>query len=854
MSGEYSKEKKKVGQAYPLMAVLAAGYGPVIIVAIIYFAAAQLSLFLSFENTNVSPVWPPTGIALASVLLLGYRMAPGIFAGAFLANILALMKIGFPGHDAVIAACGTAAGNMSAALVGAMLIRRLTGNSYPFARVGHTAVFVVCGALVSSMLSSTIGVTSLCHLQKNWDLYRSFWLTWWLGDAAGAIITVPILLAWKEFHPSEWGVSRIIEFLLFLVILYALSYVVFGRDNQLRFLILPVFIWVVFRFGFFETSLSLALVSGMAIYRTVTTMDPRTDPALINNVLFLQSYIATIAVTGLFLSVVVKERKLSEEALRTEKTFSDTIINSVPGAFYLLDSRGRLSRWNRFLEEINNLSPEELKGMDSLRNIHEKDRQLISDKIAEAFEKGESQAEGRICTNDGTRYFLFTGRRIDTEAGPYVVGSGIDITGLKTAEMKVREYQKNLEKMVGERTAQLTATNAVLESEIEERKKLEETLIESEKKYRDLVESANSVILRWTKEGRITFINKFAQNFFGYSEEEILGQNIIGTIVPAAESTGRDLSTLAIDIYENTESYVINENENIKKSGERVWVAWTNRAIVDQDGRIVEILSVGNDITQRKQVEDRLKWTLKELEAAKERAEAADHLKSAFLATMSHELRTPLNSIIGFTGIILQGYVGPLNDEQTKQLGMVRNSANHLHALINDVLDISKIEAGQLDISSDSFNLRMLMEKTLESSRPAADKKGLLLSLNVSPDVGVIKSDSRRVEQILLNLLSNAVKFTEQGEVHVECMRLDGKVQVCVRDTGIGIKDEDMSKLFKAFQQVDAGMTRRYDGTGLGLYICRRLAELLGGNIWVTSKWGEGSTFCFSLPVEREAL
>lgn len=176
------------------------------------------------------------------------------------------------------------------------------------------------------------------------------------------------------------------------------------------------------------------------------------------------------------------------------------------------------------------------------------------------------------------------------------------------------------------------------------------------------------------------------------------------------------------------------------------------------------------------EIEQRIKLRTAELADAMGKAQAADRIKSAFLATMSHELRTPLNSIIGFTGIILQGIVGPLNDEQKKQLNMVRGSAQHLLSLINDVLDISKIEAGQLQIAHENFNLRQTIEKAFESARPLADKKGLELACSVSPEIGNITGDRRRVEQILLNLISNAIKFTEKGSVKIICEPEDGKI------------------------------------------------------------------------------
>ncbi len=250
----------------------------------------------------------------------------------------------------------------------------------------------------------------------------------------------------------------------------------------------------------------------------------------------------------------------------------------------------------------------------------------------------------------------------------------------------------------------------------------------------------------------------------------------------------------------------------------------------------------------RQHLEKLVKERTAELAIAKERAEAADRLKSAFLATMSHELRTPLNSIIGFTGIMLQGLAGPLNDEQTKQLGMVQSSARHLLNLINDILDISKIEAGQLEIASEPFDMRQTIGKAVRTVTPLAEKKRLALVAEVAPEVDQITSDQRRVEQILINLLNNAIKFTEHGEVRVECRISDGWLVTRVVDTGIGIKPEDMGKLFKAFRQIETGMARRHEGTGLGLSICQKLVEMLGGEIWAESGWGVGSTFTFTLP------
>jgi PAS domain S-box-containing protein len=425
---------------------------------------------------------------------------------------------------------------------------------------------------------------------------------------------------------------------------------------------------------------------------------------------------------------------------------------------------------------------------------------------------------------------------------------------LEKNERILSEYRDHLEELVKERTAELQGMNRQLKREIAERNMFQQTLSERETQYRDLVESANNIILRWLPDGRVIFFNRFAQSFFGYSEEEIIGRNIVGTIVAVEDSTGTDLSALIGDIVAHPEMHVRSVNENIRKSGEHAWIAWANKPVLAKDGQIAEILSIGVDITQQVRTERELRQTLEELASAKEQAETADRLKSAFLATMSHELRTPLNSIIGFTGILLQGMVGPLNEEQSKQLNMVRNSAQHLLSLINDVLDISKIEAGELTVVEEPIELKASIQKVSQIVRPLAEKKGLELLVSVAPQIGTIHSDARRLEQVLLNILSNAIKFTEQGRVLAACLSAPGGVEFRVKDTGIGISDEDFEKIFKPFQQIDTGLTRKYEGTGLGLAICKKLVERLGGRIWFESEKNKGSTFSFSLPTKRSLL
>jgi signal transduction histidine kinase len=230
--------------------------------------------------------------------------------------------------------------------------------------------------------------------------------------------------------------------------------------------------------------------------------------------------------------------------------------------------------------------------------------------------------------------------------------------------------------------------------------------------------------------------------------------------------------------------------------------------------------------------------------------EAASRHKSEFLADMSHELRTPLNAIIGFSQVMRERMVGDLTEKQEEYLDDVISSGNHLLSLINDVLDLSKVEAGQVELEIAPFSLREALERGVVMVRERARKDGVQVTLAADPQVGVVEGDERRIRQVIFNLLSNAVKFTPAGgSVDVASSRRDGEVRVSVVDTGPGIAPEDQERIFEEFQQTDLGTAQR-EGTGLGLALSKRLIELHGGRIWVESQFGKGSTFTFALPLE----
>lgn len=357
----------------------------------------------------------------------------------------------------------------------------------------------------------------------------------------------------------------------------------------------------------------------------------------------------------------------------------------------------------------------------------------------------------------------------------------------------------------------------------------------------NIIKSMIGTLIVATPEARIKTINQATLDLLGYTEDELLDQPV-GVIFTEGRTELEDL------IKKGFISDV--EKTYLAKDGRKIPMLFSGSVMRDDD-RIQGIVCVALDITERKRAEEAIKKYAGEIEQANIRLKELDRLKSMFIASMSHELRTPLNSIIGFTGIILQGMAGEINEEQRKQLTMVKNSANHLLALINDVIDVSKIEAGKVELLLEEFNLSALAQEVENSFEVAAEKKGLKMSLEV-PKRLTIKSDERRIKQVLVNLVNNAVKFTDRGKIKIKVAEKDRRVEVSVRDTGMGIRKEDVDRLFKAFSQVSSEGKLKQEGTGLGLYLSKKIVNLLSGEIKAESEFGKGSVFTFTLPLKYE--
>jgi len=386
---------------------------------------------------------------------------------------------------------------------------------------------------------------------------------------------------------------------------------------------------------------------------------------------------------------------------------------------------------------------------------------------------------------------------------------------------------------------QVTHYVAVKE-DITERISSENELRENEAKFRSITSTAINAIIMIDHQGLITLWNRSAEIIFGWSSEEVIGKNLQETILPQRYI---DAHTKGFHRFQKTGKRLSYDKplelSALRRDGVEIPIELSLSAVQLKGKR--NVVGILNDISARKQAE-------KNLLIAKEAAEAAAQAKSNFLANMSHEIRTPMNAILGFLELVLEDPSIP--ERQRKHLTTAQISASGLLGLLNDILDISKLESGKLTIEQHPFSLLRLMQEIHETMDIKAREKGLKLQLDIQPSIsGSFVGDPLRLRQILINLAANAIKFTKKGSVFMRIMPAEeeGQLHFVIQDTGIGIPADRLSQIFESFTQADTSTTRQFGGTGLGTTISRELVELMGGRIWAESEEGRGSTFHFTI-------
>jgi PAS domain S-box-containing protein len=498
------------------------------------------------------------------------------------------------------------------------------------------------------------------------------------------------------------------------------------------------------------------------------------------------------------------------------------LLDASPLAIIALDSTGQVRLWSRRAQSLFGWTEEEVLDRPIPVEIH-------------VHGGSEIQIDSRVRKKDGTAV------DVEVQIAPWrdthgaVRGNLILLADLGPRRAMEREIQK------------------VTELEKEAR-----TAVHAERRFRELLEAAPDAIIEVDRAGHIVLLNRGTEAMFGYHREELLGQPVeflVPENVRAMHVHHRG------QYWDHPSTRPMGSGLSLRgrrKDGSRFPVEISLSPVKSEDG--FRVTAIIRDITERKQSEEQLRAiqekytrelsiTNQELQLRNREIERADRLKSEFLASMSHELRTPLHTIIGFSELLAEQLEGPLNEKQRRFINHIHQDSIHLLELINDVLDLSKIEAGRLELRPDVFDAASAIEEVLSSVRPQALAKSLVVETDISVPEAVC-ADRVRFKQILYNLLSNAVKFTpEGGRITVDAHTQDGVLEISVSDTGVGIPKAEHESVFDKFYQT--GMTTKgvREGTGLGLAITRRLVEEHGGKIQLESEPGKGSCFTFTIPL-----
>ena len=786
----------------------------VVVLIALYFVGGLIGKESSFFSGSVALVWPPAGIALAAILLFGYRFWPGVALGAVLFSLTDGTPLGF-------FTLGTAVGNTMGAVVCAYLLKKFISFDNAMERTRDVTGYIGLACFLGTTVNAAFNVVSLAYGGAvKWDELFTTTLVWWVPNALAGLVVAPFIITWATPSALRWNGKLIFEAaicgagLVGGTLISFNSWFVYGIQNYpLAYLPFPFLVWGALRFGQRGATAGTLLVSVLAIYSLVRGTGPFVTISEKDSLMLIGSYIGILAVTNMLLAAAAAERRAAERAVsESEKRFR-AVVEDQTDLICRFKPDGQLTFVNEAFCRFHGKKSSELIGTNFFQTLTEEDaavplsyiNSLPPDEPVVTFDHRLHSPDDKIV------WHQYRVRRLFEKKGD------------------TREFQ------------------AVIQ-DITQRKQSEQALRASEEKYRSLVDNIPDVV--WTADSNrdLIYISANVVKVLGFHADELLGgQSWLNRIHP--EDAAR-VEQAYQKLFSDGEKFDV-EYRSCRQDGEWIWLH--NRALATRplEG-ILCADGIFKDITQRRQSEAAIQQT-------KDAAEAANLAKSQFLANMSHELRTPLNAIIGFSEMLADKMFGELNDRQFKYSNNILNSGRHLLQLINDILDLAKVEAGHLELMRNTFSVAKALAEVQTIVKTLANKKHLLLESNVAENLPELFADEAKFKQIMYNLLSNAIKFTpDGGKVFVSADirnadHGDSVLQIAVTDTGIGIKLNDQERVFKEFEQVDSSYGRQQQGTGLGLALTRRLVEMHGGKILVASEGveGKGSTFTFSIAIPK---
>lgn len=800
----------------------------VMVVAV--FAASALVVYLSQEFSRhggrVASIWPLNAMLLALMMRQHRSHWPfTLFAGG-----LANLSVNFLMGDTSLRAIGLTGANLAEIYLCARLLWR-PAISFDITRTRDLLWFCLVAGVVGPGLSALVAASILSPSAPFFETLA----TWFSADALGMLIFAPALLVFSTpavaaLHQSRTRLGAAVT----VLVMGGVLFFVFSQETlPILFLVPPVLMFATFRLGMRGAALGILMTAGVAISCAIAGHGPTqlVDGSDIERVFMLQAFLAVMSLSTLpvaaALSQAVRVRaeliEARERAEQNEAKYraladysTDIVVRLGPGGIVSYASPAC---------RILGIEPDAAIGRSTLDFVAPEDRVFAKEVIDELFKGPEPdrsvRREYRVPRPDGSVMWL--------EGNPSIIrdGAGVPIE-VVTIYRDITARRRLEEELSSARRAAEEAAEAIRESEA---------------RYRAMADASLDMIARMDLDGTIRFVSPSAEAIMGYASEELIGTCTLDYTHPDdIADVKRFFRALSDEGPPATpRPYTFRAR---RKDGRYIWLEGIPRILYNARGEPIEIQDSARDVTERKRLED-------ELARAKQAAESAAAVKSEFLANMSHELRTPLNSIVGFSHLLARNQ--KLAPEERRYAELTSRAAHDLLRLVNGVLKLSSLEAGALKLDCQAFDLARLVERSAEAFRLEAEGKGLSLLVNLDRDSPRrVVGDEARLGQVLLNLIGNACKFTETGGVtiatHVSAQG-DGEqtVRFEVRDTGIGIAPHKQGDVFERFTQADGSIGRRFGGTGLGLAISKHLIELMGGQIGVESKEGQGALFWFAL-------
>jgi PAS domain S-box-containing protein len=791
-----------------------------VLLGLLICLVATGSIELTGATDRIIAIWPVNAVIISVLLRNPTPRWPLLICGGILGNFAAdLLTGGIYVGGVVLDLCHTLE-----ILVAAGITRWMIGDAAldltratMLWRIGIICAGVgpaVSATLASAFLNASQGLP-----------FGDVWYTWFLADALGVLTIAPLLLGLQARDAKDLlSAEHLPDLLISVVIALGISVAVFGQGAYpLLFLVFPALILPVFRLGFAGTALICLLMSITAVTLTILghgpfALMPNSD--LKERILMLQAFVAVLNVKALPVAAALQTRDVAQARLNSVLELKTAILDSADFSIIATRPNGLITHFSVGAQKMLGYEAAEMIGNQTVDIIHDpleiaaRAHQLTQelgrpvaagfDAVIAKTQNGPDESEWTYLRKDGGRVPVSLSVTImHNEAGAVTgyVGVARDLTTQRELARKLLKTQSDL---------------------------------------RHVIDAVPAMVAYWDRGLINHFANSAYVDWFGKSPAQIMtGMHIKDVIGPKLYEANRGYMEAALR--GEVQQF---EREIVTPSGAR---RFTQAHYVPdyQDGEVVGFCVLVFDITSLKQSEQALK-------EAKDVAEHATRAKSDFLAAMSHELRTPLNGVLGFSDLLLTRKFGPLNDKQAEFIGLVKDSGMHLLRLINDVLELSKIEAGKMTVSIEPLSITTLIKVVIAGLRPMAEKAAIHLTEKYKGDLPPIAADATRLSQALINLGSNAIKYNRPGgKVEFSCQLLDEKtVRIRVTDTGLGIPADRQAEVFQSFNRLGAEQ-RDVEGTGIGLVLTRHLVELMQGSIGFTSVEGEGSVFWVDMPVAQ---